>query len=265
MKHPSIFAFTDCKDSNALTRLFVRLTALFNGSHIKTVGIDKDIEAAGCILDTLDALRLGTGDYIIIGNLAPREHKQYKNGAPFCVAHVDGTIIIATKTCFSLLRKLDLINTIGETDVETVCKAFLSEEETARIANSQFRSFEYVPLLARFAADEKDIPMTQDTLESFSPEKFENQIWWIDNFGNAKTTFTNNEIKNRVSNETVTLILNNTEHVFPFFDQLADVPTGTVACIIGSSGYKDVRFAEIVKQGASVAQALGLSVGDRIS
>jgi hypothetical protein len=264
MNHPSIFAFTDCKDSNALSRLSARLTALFADSNIQTVGIDKDIEAAGCILDMLDALRLGTGDYIIIGNLAPRAEKQYKNGAPFYIAHVQGIIIIATKTCFSLLRKLNLIDTIGQTDVETVCGTFLSAEETNRIANSQFRSFEYVPLLASFAADGKDIPATAEALDSFSPEKFENKIWWIDNFGNAKTTLTRTEIEDKVIGGNVTLRIDGTEHTLPFFERMADVPTGVVACIIGSSGYKDVRFAEIIKQGSSVAQALGLGVGNMI-
>ncbi len=264
MKTPSIFAFTDCKDSNAITRLFARLTALFDGSHIKTVGIDKDIEAAGCILDTLDALRVGQGDYIIIGNLAPRAEKQYKNGAPFYIARVEKTIIIATKTCFSLLRKVGLVDTIGETDVETVCRAFLPEQESLRIANSQFRSFEYVPLLARFAADDKEIPTTPESLDAFSPEKFENQIWWIDNFGNAKTTFTNNEIKDKIIDGKITFLIEGTEHILPFFERMADVPVGVVACIIGSSGYKDMRFAEIIKQGSSVAGALGLSVGNTI-
>ncbi len=263
MKHPSIFAFTDCKDTNALTRLFARLTALFDGSEIKTVGINMDIEAAGCILDTLDALRIGKGDYIIIGNLAPRSEKQHKNGAPFYLAYVENNIVIATKTCFSLLSKLGLVVTIGETDVETVCSAFLSKEETIRISNSQFRSFEYVPLLASFVAGGKKIPMTNETL-SFNPEKFENQIWWIDNFGNAKTTLTATEIKSKVIDGTILLKINDTEHSFPFFERMADVPTGVIACIIGSSGYKDTRFAEIIKQGASAASALGISVSDRI-
>ena len=81
--HPPIFAFTDCRDENTLMRLTARLTALFEHSPIHCVGIDKDIEAAGCILDTLDALRINNRKAIIIGNLAPRTDKHHKNGAPF--------------------------------------------------------------------------------------------------------------------------------------------------------------------------------------
>lgn len=254
---PPIFAFTDCKDANALTRLEARLAVLFSGSTIHGVGIDTDSEAAGCILDTIDALRITGKKAVVIGNLAPRTDKHYKNGAPFYVGHVDYVTLIATKTCFALLAKLGLITTIYETDVETVCRAFLSEAEALRIANSQFRSFEYVPRLARWAYDQEKIPSTQTTLEPVSEQK----VWWVDNFGNCKTTITAEELATYTIHNSITLSCNDKTLELPFYTRLADVPKGTLACIIGSSGYQDTRFAEIVMQGQSAAKELGITSG----
>ncbi len=260
MNVPPIFAFTDCKDPNALTRLQARLTILFENSPVYGVGIDSDIEAAGCILDTLDAIRIASKPAIIIGNLAPRADKHYKNGAPFYIGHIDQTIIIATKTCFSLLAKYKLIRTINETDVETVCKKFLPEAEAGRIANSQFRSFEYVPRLAHWAYERESIPMTESDVDS----EVEDQIWWVDNFGNSKTTITEPEIKERIKDGNITLQINNTKIEIPFYQKLADVPKGELGFIIGSSGYGDVRFAEIVKQGGNASTTLKVVSGTKI-
>jgi hypothetical protein len=264
MEHPPIFAFTDCRDENTLARLSARLTALFEDSSIHCFGIDTDIEASGCILDTLDALRPEKRISIIIGNLAPRTEKRHKNGAPFYVGKVGNTIIVATKTCFSLLNKFGLISEIGETDVETVCRKFLPEDEALRIANSQFRSFEYLPLLAKWAYEEEEIPQTLTALEEIN----ENKIWWIDNFGNSKTTLTEKEIKERVVDGKVACTINGTIHTLPFFQRLADVPKGEKAITIGSSGYKDTRFAEIVVQGFGKgifgADIFGVKTGDII-
>lgn len=255
-----IFAFTDCKDPNALTRLEARLTILFENSSIHGVGINTDIEASGCILDTLDALRISKRPSVIIGNLAPRSDKHYKNGAPFYVGHVGTTNIVATKTCFTLLAKLNLITTIYETDVETVCKKFLPIAEAKRIANSQFRSFEYVPRLAHWVHTKKKIPSTPLVLST----KTLDQVWWVDNFGNCKTTVTEAELKKYVSKSVVTLTIHNKKIKLPFYQKLADVPKGVLAVIIGSSGYKDTRFAEIVIQGKSASALLKIVSGTEI-
>ncbi len=260
MKPPLIFAFTDCKDPNALTRLTARLLSLFPDSSVHAVGINTDIEAAGCILDTLDAIRITDRPSIIIGNLAPRADKHYKNGAPFYLGYIGSTIIVATKTCFSLVAKYHLIEKIQETDVETVCRKFLPEAEALRIANSQFRSFEYVPRLARYAYDKKDIP----TIESDIPLLPHNQIWWVDNFGNCKTTITEDELKNRVVDGKVRLTLNDQKIEIQFYQKLSDVPVGETAIIIGSSGYENKRFAEITIQGKSASKELGIIPGSKI-
>jgi hypothetical protein len=261
MKTPPIYAFTDCKDSNALIRLEARLNTLFPDSAIYGVGINSDIEASGCILDTLDAIRIGKTAAIIIGNLAPRGDKHHKNGAPFYVGYAGTTIIIANYTCFSMLNKFKLVTSITETDVETVCKKFLPKKEAERIANSQFRSFEYVPRLACFAYDKKKIPGTPSPLPTYADE----QIWWIDNFGNCKTTLTGNEIKEGVLKNTIVLNINSKKIKLPVHERLADVPKGSLAMIIGSSGYGDDRFAEIVLQGGNASSKLKITPGSKIS
>lgn len=255
-----IFAFTDCKDQNALTRLEARLAVLFDESTIHAVGINTDREASGCILDTLDALRIKNKPAIIIGNLAPRSDKHYKNGAPFYIGYVGKIILIATRTCFDLLSKYKLIETIYETDVETVCKKFLPQKEAHRIANSQFRSFEYVPLLARWVYEKKKVPSVKHKLTTV----LENQIWWVDNFGNCKTTITRDELKKSIVNTSVTLTIHNKKIKLPFYEKLADVPKGNLGIIIGSSGYGESRFAEIVKQGGSASTELKLVSGAKL-
>jgi len=260
MNIPPIFAFTDCKDENAITRLKARLTVLFVGSQINAVGINSDLEASGCILDTLDALRISEEPAIIIGNLAPRADKHYKNGAPFYVGRIGEVVIVATKTCFTLIHKLRLIEKINETDVETVCKVFLPAEEAERIANSQFRSFEYVPRLARWAYDKENIPSTESEVLTLT----ENKIWWVDNFGNCKTTFTEIEIKDRVVDDMISLKVHDTKIEIPFYKKLADVPKEELGFIIGSSGYGNNRFAEIVKQGGNASLELNIIPGTKI-
>lgn len=260
MNVPPLFAFTDCKDQNALTRLQARLTVLFPNSQIHGVGIMTDVEASGCILDTLDALRISKKPAIIIGNLAPRSDKSHKNGAPFYVGHVGSTHIIATKTCFTLLAKIGLLSSIYETDVETVCMKFVPKNEAKRIANSQFRSFEYVPLLAKWVFQKKKIPGKQEKIVSTT----ENTVWWVDNFGNCKTTITEDELRKYIHANAVTLTLNDKSITLPFYQKLADVPKGERAIIIGSSGYKDIRFAEIVKQGGSASDELKITSGAKI-
>lgn len=258
--NPPIFAFTDCKDANALTRLSARLAALFPGSFIETVGIDKDIEAAGCILDTLDALRASDSPAIIIGNLAPRTEKKHKNGAPFSYATVGAVTIVGTETCFAFLSRFGLLDSIIETDVQTACEEYMDHNEAHRIANSQFRSFEYIPLLALWAYQKKNVPGAPVALPKENPPR----VWFVDNFGNIKTTLIKSDIQEKIQDAALMLAINGTSYTLPFFERLADVSKGTHACIIGSSGYAATRFVEVVCQGDSAARTLGISVGDII-
>jgi S-adenosylmethionine hydrolase len=138
----------------------------------------------------------------------------------------------------------------------TVCEKFLDKKEAERIANSQFRSYEYLPLLASWLWKKKDVPYKKIKI----PDMEENYIWCTDRFTddpretvNCKTTFLElSEIKNKKFSK------------LPFYERLADVPKKTAAITRGSSGYKDKRFLEIVVQGGSATKTFNLKVGDKI-
>jgi hypothetical protein len=206
--------------------------------------VSKDIEATGCIVDALDAGR--ETSQIIVGNVARRENKHYENGSPFSYVKIGNSIVIGTPTVFSLLAKLDLATEVHETDVYTVCSQFLDEVEARRIANSQFRSFEYLPLLAKWIHEGQDIPAKTVKIEPPT----ESLIWFVDNFGNCKTTALD------------VAELSTKPQALPFYERLSFVPVGENAVIRGSSGYKDTRFLEITTQGENTAQKFGYKVGD---
>jgi hypothetical protein len=79
-------------------------------------------------------------------------------------------------------------------------------------------------------------------------------IWWIDNFGNCKTTFVDGE-------ENVLL------EKFPNiqkYTRLKDVPNDEAGIVVGSSGIGETRFLEIVVQGKNASDILELEIGKEI-
>jgi hypothetical protein len=241
-----ISIFTDCRDSNVRARQEIRYSSLVPEGVATCYGVTVDIEATGCIVDALDAGR--ETPQIIVGNVARRENKKYKNGSPFSYVKIGNAIIIGTPTIFPLLAKLGLATEVYETDVYTVCSKFLDETEARRIADSQFRSFEYLPLLAKWLHEGQEIPAETVTIELPS----DNQIWFVDNFGNCKTT-----VLDRSE-------LSESQQALPFYERLSFVPVGENAIVRGSSGYKDTRFLEITTQGESTANKFGYKVGDLV-
>lgn len=252
-----IINITDCQGYNAQMRLNVRIKSIFPEGKVEYAGvsINSPIEAAGYIIDALDALA-SAKRFIIMVNIAPRGQKKYPNGAPFYFGHLGENIIVGTLDSFSLLKKFGLMTEVNETDVLTVCRKFLNEKEAQRIANSQFRSFEYLPLLAKWLWEKKNIPSKKVKI----PELDGNYVWCTDRFTddprdkmNCKTTALKiEEIKNSKFRK------------LPFCERLADVPKGKGAIIRGSSGYKEKRFLEIVVQGGSAAKTFNLKVGSRV-
>lgn len=242
-----ISIITDCHDANVRLRQEIRYATLIAGSKPTCYGIDqRPMQAAGCIIDALDAGR--DSNQIIVANVAPRQHKQYKNGCPFSFVHVGNAIVIGTPGVFGLLKEFGLATEVQETDVYEVCSKFLDEKEAHRIAESQFRSFEYLPLLAKWIHEGKEIPAQRVSIESYEKPC----VWFVDNFGNCKTTATE---QSQLSTE---------YQKVPFYKRLADVPVGEMAVIQGSSGYMDTRFLEIVVQGKNASEIQGLSVGNTV-
>src|SRR6185312_4672466 len=85
--------------------------------------------------------------------------------------------------------KFGVIDTYFLTDIPTVMAAMVSkgkiDAETARrIEKSQFRSFDYVPRLAKWLLDGVDVPTEVYPLENI--EDVPQAVWWVDNFGNCK-------------------------------------------------------------------------------
>lgn len=255
-----IVNITDCQGSNAQLRLNLRINSLFPNGKVEHTGVSSPLEASGNIIDSLDAVRPGNPS-IIMANIAPRgeikgKERKNPNGAPFSFAYFQKSIIIGTLESFSLLKKFGFVSHVNQTDVLTVCRKFLDEEEAQRIANSQFRSYEYLPLLAKWLWKKKNVPYKKIKI----PDIKGNYIWCTDRFTddpkekvNCKTTALNkSEIKNSVLQK------------LPFHERLADVPKGKAAIVRGSSGYKERRFLEIVVQGGSAAKTFNLKVGSKV-
>lgn len=96
-----------------------------------------------------------------------------------------------------------------------------------------------------------------------SIEKFpdaEASIWWVDAWGNCKTTMLPEDVKFEVGSTISTNVGELT-----CYERLKDVPANETAIIIGSSGLGSKRFLEIVVQGNSAADKFNLKSGSELS
>jgi len=248
-----ITIISDCADANARSRQEIRYKALLgNNTNLNFVGVNHELEAGGCLIDALDAYNGTEG--IIIVNVAPRGTKEkYPNGIPFSFTKVGDITVIGTPNCFSLAKKLGFISEISETDVYTVCAQFLEEGEAKRISESQFRSFEYLPHLANWIYQGKEINANKGEVYDFGNENF---VWYVDCFGNCKTTIVYEEGLDFKSHTTLT---------YDVIERLTDVPKDGKAYLTkGSSGFKDKRFVEVVVQRQPASKVLNLEVGMKI-
>jgi S-adenosylmethionine hydrolase len=85
-------------------------------------------------------------------------------------------------------------------------------------------------------------------------------VWWVDNFGNCKTTLLREDIpQDSEGNHLQTKF-----GMIGYFENLRDVPDDTTALITGSSGLGRNRFLEIVTQGESAEKKRKISSGDLV-
>jgi len=250
-----ITVITDCLCANAQGRQQTRLTSLFR-SPVNFIGVNTDLEAAGNLIDIIEAGHGKKG--IILVNVAPRngEAKKWPNGTPFAYFFFKKTLIISSidGVTLSLIKKLKLTKSIYVTDLaNTVTKNLPSEAE--KIINTQFRSLEFLPLLALWITKGKEIVFTEQNINTIpnAPEA----IWWTDNFGNCKTTLLPEEL-----NEAKIRLIRNKIPKIEFYDKLKDVPNGQTAVIIGSSGIDKNNFLEIVVQGDNASKIHKITSGD---
>lgn len=256
----------DCHDPLTMNRQVVRAATLFPSTNIGSVAVSNfaDLEASGAIIETIDAAMDEPG--IILVNVAPRhgKAKKWPNGTPFAHVKYQNTDIFATVDGYtlSLISKYSLADSAEVYDIPTVLNAMikngkLPEHMRQPITDTQFRSFEFLPRVAYWATHGIDIPHEVHKLSDFKAAPL--AIYSIDNFGNCKTTAWAEEIGHQAGKK----IKTNWGEI-TCYNRLKDVPDGELGITVGSSGYRDKRFIEIVVQGKSAAAKLGAKLGDPI-
>lgn len=241
----------DCKDDNAKGRQVARTASLLQGP-VSFVGVGSDLEAAGNLIDVLDAY--GEAEGVILVNVAPRsgKAKQWPNGTPFGYFRYNNVLVLASidGLTLSLVKKLAVTESVTVLDIPTVVTAWqeqggLESELATHIINTQFRSYDFLPCAAAYLLQQEDLP--GQSLHIADVEDAPAAIWFVDNFGNCKTTLTQSDLTGKSPVETRFGAL-------LYYDRLKDVPDHTAAIITGSSGLCDKRFLELVVQGGSAAK-----------
>ena len=246
---------TDCAlDINGANRLWLRAHQLYSiPAHV--VGVRHPLEAAGNLVDALDQLHGVPG--IILVNVAPRhgEGKRWPNGTPFGYFWFKQTLVISTIAgeTLSLVQKLGIASEIHVLDIPTVmavAQGHMTQEEADPIIKTQFRSLTFQPLVSSWIAKGFDVPATVEKIADVAAPIEHPAVWWVDNFGNCKTTVTDDEAKiGRLAE-------------IRAYDRLRDVPEDSEpVVIVGSSGFEGKRFYEIVVQGKRAADIVGLMPG----
>lgn len=248
-----VTVINDCRDANALVRQSIRLQAAF-GCGVSAAGVENDLEAAGNLIDALDAAR-GAEGFILV-NVAPRNGRarRWSNGSPFCMFSYGSTTVLSSVDgrTLSLAKRLGALTDVRLLDLPRVLfwaagRRRITKEEVARIERTQFRSFEFLPLCATWTAEGEELP--SEPLDTALVEEAPDAVWWVDNFGNCKTTVPAREAGN------APLAIG--DALAPRHARLKDVPDGALACVVGSSGLGQDRFLEIVVQGGDAAGRLG--------
>jgi len=257
----NITIINDCRDANAVGRQIARTSSLLD-SPVSFIGVTSDIQAAGNIIDILDAIEESPG--IILVNVAPRngKAKKWPNGTPFgyfwykkvlVVASIDGLTLSLVKK-FKLTKIITILD-IPKTLDRLIAGGALQNNQKDAITRTQFRSFDFLPRIAVYLFNGKKLSGEKLSIEDIPDAP--PAIWWIDNFGNCKTTLLQEDVKgkNRFSAKFKGLSC---------FERLKDVPDKTSALISGSSGLGEKRFLEIIVQGGSAEKEFKISVGDVI-
>lgn len=251
----------DCRDANAFGRQATRAASLF-GCTVNPVAVANDLEAAGNLIDALDAAEGRRG--VILVNVAPRHGaaKRWPNGTPFGWFSYGDTIVAASidGLTLSLVKKLGLADAVELFDIPEVMAAAaghrLVPRETADyVVSTQFRSLEFLPRAAFWLTQGYVLPTRRHALPAAAPDA----VWWVDNFGNCKTTVLPEDLAAFRDEESISGIAS-----LPHYDRLKDVPDGEAAFVTGSSGLGARRFVEIVIQGGNAAQRFGLRSGKHL-
>jgi len=258
----NITIINDCRDANAVSRQTARTSSLLSGP-VSFIGVTSDIQAAGNLIDIFDAVGGKTG--VILANIAPRngKAKKWKNGTPFGYFWYKKVLVLASidGLTLSLVKKFKLTEFITVLDVSETLDQLVADDALSKnlkdsISRTQFRSYDFLPRVAAYLVKNKKLRGTR--LQVKNIQDAPPAIWWIDNFGNCKTTLLYKDIKDGAP-------LSAKFNKLPYFARLKDVPDKAPALISGSSGLGEKRFLEIVVQGGNAEKEFDISVGETIS
>lgn len=261
-----ITIINDCCDENAKLRQISRAGSLIKNSSVNCFGVKGELEAAGFLVDAIDAMEGREG--VILANVAPRggKGKRWENGAPFGFFRHKKTLVVSSAggLVLSLAKKLNIIKEFYSVDIAEVLNSIkerkLDKETKERIIKSQFRSFDFLPRLAAWVLEGKNIPAEKYNLAEIAD--MPNCIWFIDNFGNIKTTLLKSDFG--VNGKANGIKIGDKNYELDFYNRLKDLPNKSAGVVVGSSGFKDKRFLEIILQGGSATKKLGIRTDSRI-
>jgi hypothetical protein len=258
---------TDCHDGNARARLSTRIGALFGQAPaiVAADGPDPESFAALTLLDCLQSLELlGEEGHptVTLLNIAPRDGV-WPNGVPFCYFWYGKHLIASTFNArvLSLVRRELGVEHVHVTDIrEAVSAAGFGTVDVEKIAGTQFRSLWYLPLLAKWVADGRQVP----AVETAVPHTVDGDpvVTVVDNFGNCKL----DRRLDLVPGTALSVAQRNDDGSTTTVDvtcypHLTAVPRNTPGIVPGSSGNS---FTELVIRGGSAAEAFGLQPGDTL-
>ena len=263
-----ITIINDCLDQNAKLRQISRVGSLFENCSVNCFGVGTELEASGFLVDAIDSFEGRKG--IIIANVAPRskDAKKWKNGTPFGFFWYKETLVVSSVDglLLSLVKKLNITENFQILDIPKVLEAIdskeLSADEKQRITNSQFRSFEFLPRVAFWLTQKREIPCQKYNLQEVvdAPQA----VWFVDNFGNVKTTLLKGEF-DLDNKQAFKIKIGEQDKEFDFYDSLKDLSVGSMGLVLGSSGVGNNRFVEIMMRSGNAAGELGAKIGDKIN
>jgi len=131
----------------------------------------------------------------------------------------------------------------------------LYREQSNYIKKTQFRSYEFAPRSAKWVWKGVEIPATKHSIDDI--ESIPNCVWWVDNFGNCKTTLLPEDIDFKPGKSVYVEGVGEVK----CYERLKDVPNDEPALIIGSSGILDKRFLELVVQGKHAGKKYEINPG----
>lgn len=252
-----IVIITDCYDENAQMRQIGRIASFMPAiGNIAFCGVNSTLEAGGNIIDALDSFASRSG--LVLVNVAPRGVKEQDarwNGSQFGYLWVNNSLVFGTIDgyTFSFLQKvLGRKLRINVLDIADIAGK--------RVADSQFRSFEFMPKIALRIFQGIQLPVKDSVSEI---PILPGAVWWVDNFGNLKTTLLPREARFKPGRKLL-VQTSRGNYGITCLEKLSQVPDRQLGIVVGSSGYGKRRWLEIVLQGGSASRNLWLTSGDKI-